>query len=168
MSNQYNDRYLLDANVFIEAAKRYYAFDLVSTFWSELGIKAQEGRILSIDRVSDELDPNNTELKRWADEDFQRFEQTSHYDVLQAYGLINRWAHNQDYKDSAKAEFSELRNADAWVISYALAKKLVIVTEERLKLDAKKRIPIPNVCKAFGIRCIDTFAMLRELEIRLS
>ncbi len=28
--------YLLDANVFITASRRYYAFDLVPTFWSAL------------------------------------------------------------------------------------------------------------------------------------
>ena len=34
--------YLLDANVFIEAAKHYYAFDLVGSFWNELVNKAEE------------------------------------------------------------------------------------------------------------------------------
>ena len=34
--------YLLDVNVFIEAANRYYAFDLVGSFWKELVNKAEE------------------------------------------------------------------------------------------------------------------------------
>ena len=33
MSNPDERRHLLDANVFIEAAKRYYAFDLAPSFW---------------------------------------------------------------------------------------------------------------------------------------
>ena len=44
--------YLLDTNVFIEAAKHYYAFDLVGSFWKELVSKAKEGRIESIDQAA--------------------------------------------------------------------------------------------------------------------
>ena len=45
--------YLLDTNVFIEAAKHYYAFDLVGSFWKELVSKAEEeGCIESIDQAA--------------------------------------------------------------------------------------------------------------------
>jgi len=47
--------YVLDANVFIEAAQRYYAFDLAPGFWQALLDHAKDGRIQSIDRVSVEL-----------------------------------------------------------------------------------------------------------------
>ena len=167
MSNLDERLHLLDANVFIEAAKRYYAFDLVPSFWQELGCKAQEGKVLSIDRVNAEIDPNNQELKDWANKVFQRFESTRQYDVIQAYTSIIRWSENQDYTEAARAEFAEKNNADAWIISYALAKKHVIVTEERFKKDVKRRILIPNVCQVFGISYIDTFQMLRDLQIRL-
>ncbi|MHB9112955.1 MAG: DUF4411 family protein, partial [Thermoleophilia bacterium] len=40
--------YLLDANVFIEAANRYYAFDLVPAFWQALIDHATNGELLSI------------------------------------------------------------------------------------------------------------------------
>lgn len=46
-----SSQYLLDANVFIEAARRYYAFDLVPSFWNKLVSLASNGDILSIDRV---------------------------------------------------------------------------------------------------------------------
>ena len=167
MSNPDERRHLLDANVFIEAAKRYYAFDLAPSFWQELGHKAQEGRVLSIDRVNAEIDPNNQELKEWANEVFQRFESTNQDDVLQTYTSIIRWPETQNYTDAAKAEFAEKNNADAWVISYALVKKLVVVTEERFRKDAKRRVPIPNVCQAFNVSYIDTFQMLRDLQISL-
>lgn len=48
--------YVLDANVFIEAAHRYYAFDLVPRFWDSLLHHAEDGVIGSIDRVKQELD----------------------------------------------------------------------------------------------------------------
>ena len=46
--------YVLDANVFIEAARRYYAFDLAPVFWESILQHAAHGRIYSIDRVKKE------------------------------------------------------------------------------------------------------------------
>ena len=48
--------YVLDANVFIEAAHRYYAFDLAPRFWESLEHHAANGRVRSIDRVRQELE----------------------------------------------------------------------------------------------------------------
>ena len=62
MSKLGKHKYLLDANVFIEAAKRYYAFDIAPSFWRELGCKAQEGMVLSIDRVNAEISSNNQKI----------------------------------------------------------------------------------------------------------
>jgi hypothetical protein len=42
------------------------------------------------------------------------------------------------------------------------------VTHEILAPDAKKRVPIPNICEPVGIRYVDTFAMLRELRVRFT
>ena len=39
-------RYLLDANVFIEAYKRYYAFDIAPAFWNNLALAAQDGLVM--------------------------------------------------------------------------------------------------------------------------
>ena len=160
--------FLLDSSVFLEAAKRRYAPDLASPFWRELGRRAQEGRALSIDRVRDEMDPKNQELKEWADAAFQRFESTNQDDVISAYAGVMRWAKEErDYTDAAKAQFAMAKNSGAWAVAYALARKPVVVTEERLKNDAGRTVPVPNACAALGVRCIDTPRMLRELQIRL-
>ena len=47
--------YVLDANVFIDAAKRYYAFDIAPGFWDSLALLAQIGSVRSIDRVYQEF-----------------------------------------------------------------------------------------------------------------
>jgi type I restriction enzyme M protein len=62
--------YLLDANVFIEAARRYYAFDLVPRFWTSLVELGRSGRGRSIDRVRDELERGRDRLAEWAVADF--------------------------------------------------------------------------------------------------
>ncbi len=58
-------RYLLDSNVFITAARNYYAFDLVPKFWHYLEECAKAGRIQSIDRVKTELHRGKDELADW-------------------------------------------------------------------------------------------------------
>ncbi|MGC8894807.1 MAG: DUF4411 family protein [candidate division WOR-3 bacterium] len=162
-------KYLLDANVFIEAAKRYYAFDIAPGFWQALLHHAQTGELISIDRVKAEIDRGKDLLTKWANETFnQWFVRTDMDTTVIYYKEIMEWAKNQQqFTDAAKAEFADGENADAWVVAYALANGCVVATEERFNRNARKKIPIPNVCEAFNIRYIDTFGMLRELGVKL-
>jgi hypothetical protein len=77
------------------------------------------------------------------------------------------WARQQgQFTEAAKAEFAD--KADAWLIAYAKAKNLVLVTHEVLDRFIQKKIPMPNVCEAFDVTYVDTFAMLRELEAQFN
>ncbi|MCL4458789.1 MAG: DUF4411 family protein [Chloroflexi bacterium] len=160
--------YLLDANVFIEAARRYYAFDIAPRFWEQLIEHAESGQVQSIDRIKVEIDRGKDDLKQWANGSFhQWFESTGHDDVVQAYRQVMTWAQGQSqFTDAAKAEFASA--VDGWLIAYAKARGCVIVTLERFDANVRRRIPIPNVCRAFNIRYIDTFEMLRALGVKLS
>ena len=166
--------YVLDSNVFIEAARRYYAFDLGTKFWDILLEHAGGNTIESIDRVREELnkgkgkEEQEDELARWANGSFSHaFCSTDEEDVIESYGKIMTWVQGQpQYKDVAKADFAN--GADGWLMAYAAAKGRVVVTQEVLKPDIRIRVPIPNVCEPFHIRYIDTFAMLRELGVRFS
>ncbi len=48
---------------------------------------------------------------------------------------------------------------------YAKAHNGVVVTHEEYAREARKRVPLPNVCKQFGVDYVDTFAVLRALEV---
>lgn len=159
--------YVLDANVFIEAANRHYAFDLAPAFWRALLRHAAAGRVCSIDRVKHELVHGNDELAKWAKDKFHGwFAATDQSDVIGVYREIMAWVQRQgQFLDGAKAEFA--KGADGWLIAYAKVHGCIVVTHERFIPDAKKRVPIPNVCRAFGVLTIDTFDMLRRLEVRL-
>lgn len=62
--------YVLDANVFIEASRRYYAFDIAPSFWQILIDHAGKGQVLSIDHIKVELERGKDELAKWAKNDF--------------------------------------------------------------------------------------------------
>ena len=162
--------YVLDANVFIEAAKGYYAFDIAPSFWEALITEAAHERVLSIDRVKNEIDRGDDDLKQWAGSSFHPwFVSTDTEDVVEAYRKIMLWAHHQtQFTDAAKAEFSRTENADAWIVAYSLTKEsVVVVTLERFDPNVKRKIPIPNVCQGFNIQYIDTFEFLRTSGVRL-
>jgi len=46
--------YLLDANVFMEAANRYYATDICPGFWAWMEQAVSDGTIVSTQRVRDD------------------------------------------------------------------------------------------------------------------
>ena len=160
-------KFLLDANVFIEARRRYYSFQLVPGFWESLIWYHNQNRLESIDRVKVEL--IDEELEQWAEKVAPPtfFVSTDESAVIDAYGKIQSWAQGHpQFSPEAKAEFAS--NADAWLVAYAKVKGLVLITQEVLAPESRKKIPIPNVCIQFGVPYGDTFQMLKELGVELT
>ena len=61
--------FLLDSNVFINAARLYYSPDIAPTFWGWLTEQNRLGRIASVSRVKDEIDDGEMGyLKKWSSE----------------------------------------------------------------------------------------------------
>lgn len=159
-------RYVLDANVFIEAKKRYYAFDLCPAFWDRLISLHDEGRILSIDHVKKELLQGNDELSKWTQSVKDSFFASSDDPAVVAeFKQVMEWVQgNPQFTAPAKAAFA--RAADGWLAAFAHANDLVVATDEVYKPDVRKKVPLPNVCKQIGVPYIDTFGMLRSLGVR--
>jgi predicted nucleic acid-binding protein len=163
------NRYLLDTSVFTQAFRSYYHFDIAPGFWQALAKHAGAGTLLSIDRVKKEIENGKDELAKWTENHFHRsFEDTADNQVLADYQRVIQWVMGQDqYNHAAKAKFAEPDNADAWIVAYASATGCVVVTQEVAAPQAKHKIKIPDVCRAFRVPCINTFEMMRRLGIRL-
>jgi len=160
--------YVLDANVFMQAAREYYAFEIAPIFWESLKNKASSGRVLSIDRVARELSAGKDELAQWAENEFSRaFARTDTTDVVRAYTNIVEWVHAQkQFKEAEKAKFCG--GSDGWLIAYAKVRDYVVVTQEQEVPKDSHKVKIPNVCRAFNVPFVDTFGMLRDLGIRFT
>jgi len=159
--------FLLDANIFIEAKRRYYAFDLCPGFWESIKALHEDKRLYSIDRIKDELEKGGDDLAEWACKEMPAacFLSTDNESITGCYGQIVSWVSEQDqFLDAAKAEFAS--DPDGWLIACACARQLAIVTHEVYSPDAQRRVHIPNVCRQFGVEYFDTFKMLRELHVR--
>ncbi|MCB5234334.1 MAG: DUF4411 family protein [Candidatus Cloacimonetes bacterium] len=161
----YTGLLILDTNIFIEAHRRYYAFDIAPGFWEKLKTKAEIGLVKSIINVYEELQRGSKDkLALWADESFfDHFVSCSADEVIAAYTEIINWA-NGIYSPAVVAEFAGI--ADGWLIAFAYANKTTLVTNESRQKRTSK-ITIPDVCKQFDIDYIDVYDMLRELGITL-
>ena len=162
-------QYLLDANVFIEASKRYYGFNLCPGFWKALIAHHRNSRVFSIDRVLLELTDEGDQLSDWSQTDVPDtfFKKTQDQAVIEAFQEMVQWVNAEpQFTPAAKAEFASLDNADGWVIAYAKSNGLIVVTHEEYAPDAQKKVPIPNICLEFNVVPVNTFEMLEELKVK--
>jgi hypothetical protein len=161
-------RYVLDSNIFITAARQHYPFDLVPSFWTCLEQHAATGRVQSIDRVQDELVHGKDELATWVAGPFAgAFKATNGAATIAEFRAAMAWAGTQkQLMPAAVAEFAKC--ADGWLVAYAKAEALTVVTHETFAPDCRNRVKIPNVCKHFGVTYVGTLEMLRGLGAKLS
>jgi hypothetical protein len=160
-------RFLLDADVLIQAHRSYYAFDICPGFWDCLVAYHGQGRVQSIDRVHDEIAGSGDSLEQWTEERVPSafFGHTKAQDVLAQFGEIQAWVDSsKQFTDAAKEKFRD--DADGWLVAYAKTRGWIVVTREKFEQDIKHNVKIPNICRAFDVECIDTFKMLRELGAR--
>ena len=113
----YKEKFILDANVFMEASRRYYPLDFAKPFWDAILLFSRQGVVCSIDKVLNEIKQGNDELKVWAESEFiEYFSSTQNEQILQAYSSIVSWGQSQtQYTQIAKNTFMEETNADTWV-----------------------------------------------------
>lgn len=159
--------YVLDSNFFIQAHRVSYPLDIAFSFWNKVKQLADEGKIVSIDKVKNELYDKNDALEAWCKdnlpEDF--FKDTSH--VMAAYGQVSAWAisRNDHYLPNALNEFLDADEADAFLIAYALADSAnrIIVTHELSNPNQRNKIKIPEPCNDLGVGFCNTIDMFRRL-----
>lgn len=71
-----------------------------------------------------------------------------------------------DFTDAAKAEFAG--GADGWLVAYGAVHDLIVVTHETHQANQRRKVKVPNACEQFGVEWLDTFEMLRQLEVQFN
>jgi len=157
--------FIVDSNFFIQAHRATYPLDVATSYWDKVKQLADAGTIISIDKVKNEIYQNQDDLKEWCinnlPDDF--FKDSSN--AIEKYTQVIGWAvsRNDHYLPQALAEFLDAGEADAWLVAYALAKSITIVTHEVSQPGRKNKIKIPDACNPFGVSCTNTIDMLRLL-----
>ena len=155
--------YLVDSNVFIQAKNLHYGFDFCPAFRDWLVEQNGAGKVVSIEKVADELLAGDDELSEWAAACGEGFFLPPDDAVLPALRNVSDWASGQGYQPAAVATF--LQVADYWLVAYALAHECIVVTHE-VPADTAAKIKIPNACIGLGLRCMNPDEMLRRERAR--
>ena len=167
-------KFLIDTNSFIAPYRQYYAFDFTRAFWEQLEQNINDGKIVMLDVVLDEILNGDDELKGWGaklhrEQCIDRREQQ----ILLYYGQIMSYLRNCPYyKPTALAEWARAEVADPWLIAAAKAHNCTIATFEMPNSNPNERQPwrmakIPNVANEFGVQTVNLFSMMRTLQFRL-
>lgn len=167
MSNK-AEIYLLDTNAFIEPSKKFYPFDGCPGYWDALKWHRHKGVVLSLDKVSEELEKLEDDLSSWTKTHFGKtgFAVTTGPDVIGIYGKMSEWVAKGQYSPAAMSEF--LGVADGWLAAYAKAKDCIVVTLEKSRPETRRKVPLPDLCHAFDVASITPYEMLRRLGVKFS
>jgi hypothetical protein len=162
-------QYMLDADVFITAKNRYYAFRICPGFWASVIHHHRAGRLFSIDRVRNELlvGRKTEDLVLWVTNDLPDtfFLGVDDDAVTTMYTEVMMFVQRSpQYFDYAKAKFAT--GADGWLVAYAKVHGAIVVTNEERRPEARREIKLPDVCDNFDVPYTDTFRMLENLAVR--
>ena len=158
--------YLLDANVMIRAHEDYYPIDRIPQFWAWLVSLGDSGTIKVPYEIYGEIAVSTGPLHDWLTDNTvtksmlldQKVDPASLNNVL-AQGYA------PDLDDSEIEEIGR----DPFLIAYALndVAETTVVTKE-VSAPSKQRANrrIPDVCRTFGVRCINDFDLYRQLNFR--
>lgn len=160
--------YIVDTNFFIQAHLATYPLDVAIGFWVKIKDLAISGKLISIDKVRDEIYVNDDELREWCESNLPLTFFKNTEDTLPKYEEIIKWAYSKSNQYSPKAltDFSSATIADAWLVAYGYTHNLPIVTNEVSRPDSKGVIKIPDACMPFSVRTLKPIDMFRELGER--
>lgn len=159
--------YLLDADVLIKAKDTYYAFDRVPEFWEWLIHMARQDNTKIPFEIYKDITNGNDILAAWVREKTNK-------EALVLDEEINRetvsYVLERGYAPDLDDVELEKIGSDPFLIGYAhAANDRCVVTMETSRPRAQRaNRKIPDVCKTFGITCIDTFAFLKALNFSTS
>lgn len=160
--------YCIDANAFIQAKNDYYAFDFCPAFWSWLDRHAETDDLICVKAIHDEIANGGDELAAWFRERARHkwLHRIDERQTQEAYRAVAAHVESRRGHYTGEAIANFLRGADPWLIAYALSHGHTVVTHERSRPEARRRVQIPDVCLALNVPSIDPYTLLRNLHAR--
>ena len=153
--------YLLDTDVFIQAANMHYGFDICPAFWDWIDRLHHQNKIFSIPQVRNEILIGRGELIAWVSDRDSLFVPVEDGKTYESLALLSSWA-EANYKRAYQEEF--FAAADFYLVGYAHAHNHTVVTHEKYSTGLK--VKIPNACKAMDVPCINTWDLLKAERVR--
>jgi len=157
------DKFLLDTNCFIESAQRWYPFSVFPGFWDGLLAQNQAGNLFTIKNVLDEV--HDDDIVRWLKQ-HPTFILPLEQEVVNKYASLVNWVNDQkEFDASEKNAFFKI--ADGWLVAYASAYQMSIVSQEERAKSGSHRIKIQNLCDEMGVEFINFPKLIKQLDFKL-
>jgi hypothetical protein len=160
--------YLIDANAIIDAKDSYFAMDQVPEYWDWLIHQGQSGRVKIPAEIFEEISPGRDKehlFFKW-----RKDKATAEALVLdeEANPATVRRVLTEGYASDLNDNEIEQIGRDPFLIAYALSEpeRVVVSTEVSKPTLTRHNRRLPDVCKQFGILCVNTFRMNRALDWR--
>lgn len=158
--------YLIDSDVFIDAKNRHYPFDVVPAFWDWIVRAHRTGRVFTVQKVAEEVLAGGDELATWMRAQPASFRLLPGSADQVSMQMVSQWANGAGYTQAAVAAF--LQAGDYFLVAQALTLRYIVVTHETPDPQARRRIKIPDACKAVGVQWMTPFEMLRTENARFT
>ena len=153
-------KYLLDANIFIQANNQHYGFDFCPAFWEWLVIQSDSGIVGSLSSIKKELLEKDDDVSRWVRNEGRNLFVDVDLATTKKFPIVTEWVDKQkNYSNNAKAKFLQV---DFQLVAYASVHGCTVVTHEVSAKDSKKAVKIPDVCEGFGVACASPYEMLQN------
>jgi predicted nucleic acid-binding protein len=154
--------YCLDTNVLIEAWQKYYSPKFCPSYWDILNELGRKEVIFVPELVFEEITRTEDELSAWL--------KKSKIPIHNINELVTKCLQNIYAKDPVHKNLVDNTKArslaDPWVIAHAINENATVVTkEEKVTALNSNRIKIPNVCDNMGVRWINDFEFIQELNV---
>lgn len=168
------EKFLIDANVFVTPYRQYYPFDLAPSFWGKLEELIKDGTIVVMDMVKAEVLQGTDDLSNWMGSlEIGDYLDKRQPEIIAKYtAVLTHVQTNPCYQEAALHEWSKATVADPWLIAAAAVKGYTIITLETPNKNLSpntptKRPKIPDVARALEVEARDLFYLMRKLNFRL-
>ena len=146
--------YCADSSTFIDLNRRGHPIDTFPTLWGNIDMLIDNGRIIAPKESLRELAVGDDQLFRWAKARKKLFiaPDEAHQDALRQ--IMSKFPNC--IKTGTTGVF-----ADPWVVALAVVNECTVLTYEKSEPNNPNSNKIPDICNAFGVKCMHPFDMMR-------
>lgn len=159
------NKYCLDANVLIQAWQKYYNPRFCPDYWNILIELGKRDKIFIPELVYEEIIRTEDDLTKWLKASKITIKKITEPVTICLQKIYAADPLHRNLVDNINGRSL----ADPWVIAHSIHENSIVVTkEEKIIALNSKRIRIPNVCDNMGVRWINDFQFIEELDIKFN
>ena len=147
--------YIFDTSTFVTLFDNYYK-GVFKTLWNNFDEMVKAGDIISTREVKREIEDQTDKLTEWMKDHSSIFTMPTADEGL----FIAEIYQQRLFRDGIEQKkiLKGGKNADPFVIAKAKVTEKTVVT---LELEKPNSAKIPNICKHFGVKCLDLESFMK-------